>query len=137
LLKEDFGLFGVEFRRGSDGSHHRRKSDGPNHPCYPRKEARKVKTTIIALSAAAVIAAAPGVLAQNVSSKTPDKQHHASKKHPRVVSVYAPGRAMHAKGSKTGYPGAWGYTPSEPKDYVYENSRYGGGGGGGGGGSGM
>jgi hypothetical protein len=136
LLKEDFGLFGVEFRRGSDGSHHRWKSDGPNLRCYPRKEARKVRTTIIALSAAAVIAAAPGVLAQNVSSKTPDKQHHASKKHPRVVSAYAPGRAMHAKGLKTGYPGASGYTPSDPKDYVYENSRQAGGGGGGGG-SGM
>jgi len=96
-----------------------------------------VRTTIIALSAAAVIAAAPGVLAQNVSNKTPDKQHHASKKHP-PVSVYAPERAMHAKGFKTGYPGTSGYTPSEPKDYVYENSRYGGGGGGGGGGgSGM
>ena len=97
-----------------------------------------MKTTIIALSAAAVIAAAPGVLAQNVSNKTPDKQHHASKKHPRVVSAHAPGRAMHANGLKTGYPGASSYTPSGPKDYVYENSRQaGGGGGGGGGGSGM
>jgi len=94
-----------------------------------------VKTAIIALSAAVVIAAAPGVLAQNVSNKTPDKQHHATKKHPRVVSVYAPTRAMHAKGLKTG---ASRHTPTEPKDYVYENSRYGGGGGGGGGGgSGM
>jgi hypothetical protein len=46
---------------------------------------------------------------------------------------------MHAKGLKTGYPGAFGYAPSEPKDYIYENSRNagGGGGGGGGGGSGM
>jgi len=97
-----------------------------------------VKTTIIALSAAILIAAAPAVLAQNVSNKTPDQQHHASKKHPRVVSGYAPRHAMHAKGLKTGYPGAFGYAPSEPKDYTYENSRNaGGGGGGGGGGSGM
>jgi hypothetical protein len=99
--------------------------------CYPGKEARKVKITTIALSAALVIAATPGGLAQNM---TPDKQHHAAKKHPRVVSVVAPGRATHAKGLKTGYPGASGYAPSEPKDYVYENSRQAGGGGGGGGG---
>jgi hypothetical protein len=100
---------------------------------------RKVKTTIIALSAAILIAAAPAVLAKNVSSKTPDQQHHASKNHPRVVSGNAPRHAMHAKGLKTGYPGAFGYAPSEPKDYIYENSRNagGGGGGGGGGGSGM
>ena len=97
-----------------------------------------MKTAIIAFSAAVLIAAAPAVLAQNVSSKTPDQQqHHASKKHPRVVSGYAPRHAMHAKGFKTGYPGAFGYAPSEPKDYTYENSRNAGGGGGGGGGSGM
>jgi hypothetical protein len=39
---------------------------------------------------------------------------------------------MHANGLKTGYPGAPGYTPSGPKDYLYENSRQAGGGGGGG-----
>jgi hypothetical protein len=73
------------------------------------------------------------VLAQNVLSKTPDQQHHASKKHPRVVSGYAPRHAMHAKGFKTVYPGAFGYAPSAPKDYAYEISRIAGGGGGGGG----
>jgi hypothetical protein len=91
-----------------------------------------MKTTIIALSAAALIAAAPGVLAQNVSSKTPDQRHHASKQHPRFVSVYAPRHAMHAQGLKTGYPSAFGYAPSEPKDYFLESSRQAGGGGGGG-----
>jgi hypothetical protein len=73
-----------------------------------------------------LIAAAPAVLAQNVSSKTPDQQHHASKKHPRLVSGYAPRHAMHAKGFKTGYSGAFGYAPSAPKDYTYEISRIGG-----------
>ena len=63
-----------------------------------------MKTTIIALSAAALIAAAPGVLAQNVSSKTPDQQHKVTKKRPQVFSGYAPWRVVHAKGAKTGYP---------------------------------
>ena len=106
--------------------------------CYPKKEAGKVKTTIIALSAAALIAAAPAVLAQNVSSKTPDQQHKVFKKRPQVVTGYAPWRGVQTKGVKTGYPGASSYPPSAPKDYTYENSRNaGGGGGGGGGGSGM
>jgi hypothetical protein len=93
-----------------------------------------MKTAIIALSAAVLIATAPAVLAQNVSSKTPDQRHHASKKHPWVVSGYAPRHAMHAKGFKTGYPRAFGYAPGAPKDYTYEISGIGGGGAGGGGG---
>jgi hypothetical protein len=88
-----------------------------------------VKTTIIALPVAAVITATSGVLAQNVSNKTPDQQHHASGKHPRVVSGYVPRHAMHVNGVRAGYPGAFGYAPSEPKDYTYEDSRQGGGGG--------
>jgi hypothetical protein len=88
-----------------------------------------MKTAVIALCA--LIVAAPAVLAQNVSSKTLD--HHASK-HPRIVSGgHAPRHAMRAKGT----PGAFGYAPSEPKDYTYDISRSAGGGGGGGGGSGM
>jgi hypothetical protein len=39
-----------------------------------------VKTTIIALSAAALIAAAPAVLAQGVPGKTPSLQHKVSRK---------------------------------------------------------
>jgi hypothetical protein len=98
-----------------------------------------VKTMIIALSAAALIAAAPAVLAKNVSSKVPDQQHKVFKKRPQVVTGYAPWRVVHTKDVKTGYPAASSYPPSAPKDYTYENSRAagGGGGGGGGGGSGM
>jgi hypothetical protein len=95
-----------------------------------------MKTPIIVLSAAVLIAVAPVVLAQNVLSKTPNQQHHAYKKQPRVASGHAPRHAMHAKGFKTGYPRAFGYAPSEPKDYTYEMSTYGGGAGGGGAGAG-
>jgi hypothetical protein len=96
-----------------------------------------VKTTIIALSAAALIAAAPAVLAQGVPSKTPGLQHKVSKKH--HPGSYAPLREMQAKGSKKGYPGAFGYGVGEPSglDRDLGSSRQAGGGGGGGGGSGM
>jgi len=93
-----------------------------------------MKTTIIALSAAALIAAAPAVLAQGVSSKTPALQHKVSKKHHLSVSGYAPLREVQAKGSKKGYPGAFGYAPDEPIDRDIAASRQAGGGGGGGGG---
>jgi hypothetical protein len=96
-----------------------------------------VKTTIIALSATALIAAAPAVLAQ-VPSKTPGLQHKVSKKHHPGVSGYAPLREIQAKSSKNVYPGAFGYAPGEVIDRETESSRRaGGGGGGGGGGSGM
>jgi hypothetical protein len=72
-----------------------------------------VKTTIIALSAAALIAVAPAVLARGVPGKTPGLQHKVSKKHHLGVSGYAPLREMQAKGSKKGYPGAFGYAPGE------------------------
>ena len=88
--------------------------------------------TIIALSAATLIAAAPGALAQNVSSKTPDQQHKVFKKRPQVVTGYAPWHVAHARGVKTGYLGASSYPPSALKDYSYDNSRNAGGGGGGG-----
>jgi hypothetical protein len=98
-----------------------------------------MKTTIIALSAAALVAAAPAVLAQTVPSKTPGLQHKVARKHHTGVSGYAPLREMQAKGSKRGYPGAFGYAPIEPGgvDKDTELSRKAGGGGGGGGGSGM
>ena len=97
-----------------------------------------MKTTIIALSAAALIAAAPVVYAQGVSSKAPSEQHKVSKKHHPGASNYALRRETHLKGWTMGYPGAFGYAPGAPKDYTVENSRNaGGGGGGGGGGSGM
>ena len=98
-----------------------------------------MKTTIIALSAAALIAAAPAVLAQAVPSKTLGPQHKVAKKH--HPSGYAALREMQAKGPKKGYPGTFGYVPGEPRglDRDLESSRHagGGGGGGGGGGSGM
>jgi hypothetical protein len=94
-----------------------------------------VKTTIIVLSAVALIAAAPAVLAQGVPSKTPGLQHKVSRKHHPGVFGYAPRRE--AKGSKKGYPGAFGYAPGEPsgldRDFVTSLRA----GGGGGGGSGM
>jgi hypothetical protein len=95
-----------------------------------------MKITIVALSAAALIAAAPAAFAQDGSSKAPDQHRHASTKHHRTISGYDRGRAMHATRMKTGYPRTLGYAPSEPKDYSLENSRQAGGGGGGGG-SGM
>jgi len=93
-----------------------------------------VKTIIIALSAAALIAVGPAVLAQNAPSKTSVRQHHASKTHHRLAPGYA--HTMQARGSKAGHPGAFGYAPGQAKDYTYENSSAAGGGGGGGG-SGM
>ena len=85
-----------------------------------------MKTTIIALSAAALIAATPAVLAQGVPSKTPGLQHHISKKH---HPGYTPLREMQAKGSKNVYPRAFGYAPSEVLDRETEMSRQAGGGG--------
>jgi hypothetical protein len=98
-----------------------------------------VKRTIIALSAAALIAAAPAVLAQGIPRKMPGPQHEVSKKYHSGVSVYAPLREMQAKGSKNFYPRGFGYAHGEVLDRETEMSRQagGGGGGGGGGGSGM
>jgi hypothetical protein len=92
-----------------------------------------VKTTIIALSAAALIAA-PAVLAQGVTSSAPGL-HKVSKKHHSRVSGYAALREMQAKSSKTGDPGASSYAPDERSRFL--DSVRQGGGGGGGGGSGM
>ena len=89
-----------------------------------------MKTTIIALSAAALVAAAPAALAQGVPGKTPGLQHKVSKKHHPGVSGYAQMREMQAKGSKTGYPGASGYASDERSRFL-ESVRQGGGGGGG------
>jgi hypothetical protein len=96
-----------------------------------------VKTTIIALSAAALIAA-PATLAQSAASRMPPL-HKVSKQHHRVVSGYASPREMQTMGWKRGYPGAFGYAPGEPRnrDRDLDASRQAGGGGGGGGGSGM
>ena len=92
-----------------------------------------MKTTTIALSAAAMIVATPAALAQHATSKTPGLHHQVSKKQ---VAPFATAHAMHPRGAQ---PGAFGYAPA-PQDYTLENSRQAGGGvggGGGGGGSGM
>lgn len=88
-----------------------------------------MKTTIIALCAAALIAAAPAALAQGVPGKTPALQHKVAKKHRPRVSGYLPLREAR---TKTGYPKAFRYAPAEPMDSVIESSRQAGGGGGGG-----
>lgn len=75
-----------------------------------------MKMTIIALSAAAAMAAAPAVLAQGVSSKTPghEMQQTGSKKGEPGASSYAPGHKMrHAKASKKARPGASSYAPGQ------------------------
>jgi hypothetical protein len=97
---------------------------------------RIVTLAISALSAAALIAAAPAVLAQGVPSNKPSLQHKVSKKNHSSVAVYAPLREMQTKGSKNVYPRAFGYARGEVLDRETEMSRQAGGGGGGGG-SGM
>jgi hypothetical protein len=74
-----------------------------------------MKFAIVAVSAAALIASAPAVFAQGVSSKTPghEMQAHGSKKGSPGASGYAPGHQMQAKGSKPGSPGASGYAPGQ------------------------
>jgi hypothetical protein len=80
-----------------------------------------VKTTIIALSAAVLIAAAPAVFAEGVSSKTASAQHKVSRKHHPGVNNYALRREMQVKGRTMGYPGAFGYAPGAP---VVRNGRF-------------
>jgi hypothetical protein len=91
-----------------------------------------VKKTIIALSAAALIASAPAAFAQGVPSKTPGLQHKVSNQHHPAISGYAPRRDANI--SKKGYTRAYGYAPGEVLDRETEATRRAGGGGGGGGG---
>jgi hypothetical protein len=74
-----------------------------------------MKTKIIALSAAVLMATAPAVFAQGVSSKTPgqEMQQKGSKKGEPGASGYTAGHQKHAKGSKKGSPGASGYAPGQ------------------------
>jgi hypothetical protein len=92
-----------------------------------------VKTTIIAFSVAALIAAGP---TQSVAGKTPGLQHKVSRQHHEHVSGYAPPHEIQARGLQKGYVGAFGYAPAEPRglNRDIESSRQAGGGGGGGGG---
>ena len=70
-----------------------------------------MKTAIIALSAAALIAAAPAVFAHDASSKSPRVQHRISKKFHPGVSAYALRPEMQTTGWMRSYPGAFGYRP--------------------------
>jgi hypothetical protein len=72
-----------------------------------------VKTTIIALSAAALIAAAPAAPAQGASGRKTALQHQVARKH--HVSGHARPREMQAKGAGTG---AFGYAPGEPRGFL-------------------
>jgi hypothetical protein len=74
-----------------------------------------MKLAIIALSTAVLIASAPAVFAQGVSSKTAghEMQQKGSKKGSPGASGYAPGHEMQAKGSKKGTEGASGYAPGQ------------------------
>ena len=90
-----------------------------------------MKTTIIALSAAALIAAAPTVLARDVPSKTLGQKHKGFKKNRPGVFVYAPLGEMQARGPKNVYPPALGYARGEVLDRETEITRQAGGGGGG------
>jgi hypothetical protein len=74
-----------------------------------------MKTKIIALSTAVLMATAPAVFAQGTSSKTPghEMQQKGSKKGAPGASGYAPGHEMQAQGSKKGSPGASGYAPGQ------------------------
>jgi hypothetical protein len=95
-----------------------------------------VKTTIIALSAAALVAAAPAVFAQGGSGRTPGQQHEVARKH--HVSAHARPREMQAKDAGKGYPGAMGNAPAQPSGFMDRDLEMSGRqAGGGGGGSGM
>jgi hypothetical protein len=88
-----------------------------------------MKLAVIALSTAAVIASAPVVFAQGVSSKTPGHEmQRYGKKAGHRASGYAPGHRMQAYRSKTGYPGAFGYAPGEARDITDITTKGGGGG---------
>jgi Ni/Co efflux regulator RcnB len=95
-----------------------------------------VKTIVIALFAAAVVAAAPAVLARSAVKQTArHEMHHklSKRRHPHV-SEYASKHKMRAKGVKRSYPGGLGGARVEPRDYSTGASSNAGGGGGGGGG---
>ncbi|MBR0961754.1 hypothetical protein [Bradyrhizobium japonicum] len=72
-----------------------------------------MKAMIVALSAAIVMATAPAVLAQGVSSKTPGQEMQQTGS--KGASSYAPAhkKKHHAKASKRTSPGASSYAPGQ------------------------
>jgi hypothetical protein len=104
-----------------------------------------MKTMIVALSAAALIAGVPTAVAQGAPSKTPSAQHKISKQGHPGLSGHAARRETEATAWRKGYQGAFGYAPVESggshRDMTdispYAGGGAGGGGSGGGGGGGM
>jgi hypothetical protein len=92
-----------------------------------------MKTAIIALSAVALMTAAPVVAAQSGSGKTSDLPHHVAKT--PHVSASARSHEVHAtashRHSSKRYPNAFGYAPTAPSvaDPDFVRSRQFGGGG--------
>jgi hypothetical protein len=87
-----------------------------------------MKATIIALSASALITAAPAVPAQGIQSKTPALQHKVSKKH--HPGGYAPRRGGASQKLEEGLSWSFGHAHDEPIDRDIAASRQAGGGGG-------
>ncbi len=87
-----------------------------------------MKATIVAFSAAGLIVAVPAAFAQDVSSKPSTVQHKLSRKHAASVPRHATWQEMQARGSARGYPGAFGYVPSGPRDMTDISPQGGGGG---------
>ncbi len=95
-----------------------------------------MKTSIIALSTAALIVGAPAGFAQGVPGKVPTAHHTISKQRHPSLSSYAVRREMEAKAWRKGSPNAFGYAPagaSGSNRDMTDISPYAGGGGGGGG----
>ena len=74
-----------------------------------------MKTTLIALSMATIIASAPAAFGQGASGKAPgqEMQERGSVKGSPGASGYAPGQEMQSKGSVKGTKGASGYAPDQ------------------------
>jgi hypothetical protein len=74
-----------------------------------------MRSTIIALSAAALIAATPAVFAQSDSSKTPGQEMYDKGwgKGSPGASGHTPGQEMQQKGSVKGTKGVSGYAPGQ------------------------
>jgi hypothetical protein len=74
-----------------------------------------MRSTIIALCAAALIAATPAVFAQSDSSKTPGQEMYDKGlgKGSPGASGHTPGHEMQQKGSVKGAKGVSGYAPGQ------------------------
>ncbi len=72
-----------------------------------------MKTTVLALAAASLIAVSPLAFAQGVSNNAPGQkmQEKGSKLGSPGASGYSPGHKMQQKGVKSNSPGASGYAP--------------------------